>query len=55
MKNGMYLGTFTCDLSEVESCIVDDDGFLEILANNSSNVDYIWKTNLNIETLGQGL
>ena len=55
MKNGRYLGTFSCDLSEVESCIVDDDGFLEILANNSSNVDYIWKTDLNINTLGQGL
>ena len=55
MKNGRYLGTFSCDLSEVESCIVDDDGFLEILANNSSNEDYIWKTDLNINTLGQGL
>ncbi|MBQ6439581.1 MAG: fibronectin type III domain-containing protein [Mogibacterium sp.] len=55
MKNGRYLGTFSCDLSEVESCIVDNDGFLEILANNSSNVDYIWKTDLNIETLGEGL
>ena len=55
MKKGRYLGTFSCDLSEVESCIVDDDGFLEILANNSSNEDYIWKTDLNINTLGQGL
>jgi hypothetical protein len=55
MKNGRYLGTITCDLSEVESCIVDKDGFLEILANNSSSVDYIWKTDLNIETLGEGL
>ena len=55
MKNGRYLGTFSCDLSEVESCIVDKDGFLEILANNSSNVDYIWKTDLNIDTLGEGL
>jgi hypothetical protein len=55
MKNGRYLGTFSCDLSEVESCIVDKDGFLEILANNSSNTDYIWKTDINIETLGEGL
>lgn len=55
MKNGRYLGTFTCDLSEVESCIVDNDGFLQILANNSGNEDYIWKTDLNIETLGEGL
>lgn len=55
MKNGRYLGTISCDLSEVESCIVNKDGFLEILANNSSNIDYIWKTDLNIETLGEGL
>ena len=55
MKNGRYLGTFACDLSEVESCIVDKDGFLEILANNTSSTDYIWKTDLNIETLGEGL
>lgn len=55
MKNGRYLGTLSCDLSEVESCIVDKDGFLEILANNSGSVDYIWKTDLNIETLGEGL
>ena len=55
MKNGRYLGTISCDLSEVESCIVNKDGFLEILANNSSSVDYIWKTDLNIETLGEGL
>ncbi len=55
MKNGRYLGTLSCDLSEVESCIVDKDGFLEILSNNSADVDYIWKTDLNIETLGEGL
>lgn len=55
MKTGRYLGTISCDLSEVESCIVDSDGFLEILSNNSSNVDYIWKTDLNIDTLGEGL
>lgn len=55
MKNGNYLGTIACDLSEVESCIVNKDGFLEILANNSSGTDYIWKTDINIETIGEGL
>ena len=55
MTTGRYLGTIVCDLSEVESCIVDKDGFLEILANNTSDTDYIWKTDLNIETLGEGL
>ena len=55
MKTGRYLGTISCDLSEVESCIVDDEGFLEILSNNTSNTDYIWKTDLNIDTLGEGI
>ena len=55
MPTGRYLGTISCDLSEVESCIVDNEGFLEILANNTSDTDYIWKTNLNIDTLGEGL
>ena len=55
MPTGRYLGTISCDLSEVESCIVDNEGFLEILANNSSSTDYIWKTELNIDTLGEGL
>ena len=55
MPTGRYLGTISCDLSEVESCIVDKDGFLEILANNSSSTDYIWKTDINVDTLSEGL
>lgn len=55
MRNGTYLGTLTCDLSEVESAIVNKDGFLEILANNTGSEDYIWRTDVNIETLAEGL
>lgn len=55
MRNGTYLGSFSCDLSEVESAIVDDEGYLEILANNTKSEDYIWKTDVNIETLAEGL
>ena len=55
MRNGTYLGSLSCDLSAVESAIVDDEGYLEILANNTKGVDYIWKTDLNIETLAEGL
>ena len=55
MPTGKYLGTISCDLSEVESCIVDKEGFLEILANNSSSTDYIWKTDINVDTLGEAL
>lgn len=55
MRKGTYLGSFSCDLSEVESVIVDKDGFLEILANNSSGTDYIWKTQINMDTLSEGI
>ena len=55
IAKGKYLGSFACDLSEVESCIVDDEGFLEILANNTSSTDYIWKTPINIDSLSEGL
>lgn len=55
MINERYLGTISCDLSEVESCIVDDEGYLEILANTSAKTDYIWKTDINIEDIGEGL
>ena len=55
MREGVYLGSFSCDLSEVESAIVNKDGFLEILANNSGSSDYIWRTNINIDTLSEGI
>jgi hypothetical protein len=55
MRKGTYLGSFSCDLSEVESAIVDKDGFLEILANNTSGTDYIWKTQINMDTLSEGI
>lgn len=55
MEGGLYLGTITCDLSEVESAFCDEDGYLMILANNSSRVDYIWKTSINIKDIADGL
>lgn len=55
MRYGNYLGTFSCDLSEIESAVVDDEGYMEILSNNSSKTDYIYKTPINIETLAEGI
>ena len=55
MKHGNYLGTITCDLSEVESVIVNKDGYMEILSNNSGEPDYIWRTNINIDSISEGL
>ena len=55
MKHGMYLGTLSCELSEVESASVDDDGYLLLLGNTTDYTDYIWKTPINIEDIGAGL
>ena len=55
MRHGTYLGTIVCNLSEVESAICDDDGYMLLLANNSGSEDYIWKTPINIEDIGEGL
>lgn len=55
MIHGQYLGTIVCDLSEVESATVDDDGYMLLLSNYSSSTDIIWKTPINIEDIGVGL
>lgn len=55
MIHGKYLGSFKCELSEVESVIVDDEGYMQILANNTSGHDLIWKTGINIADIAAGL
>ena len=55
MIHGEYLGSIACDLSEVESATVDDDGYMLLLSNTSSSTDIIWKTPINIEDIGAGL
>lgn len=55
MVNGKYLGTINCDLSEVESAAVDDEGYMILLCNTTDNEDYIWKTPINIADLGAEL
>ena len=55
MVNLKYLGTVECDLSEVESAIVYDEGYMELLCNTKKNEDYIWKTPINIDDLGADL
>lgn len=55
MKHGLYLGTIACDLSEVESAVVDNDGYMLLLCNTSNDTDYIWKTPINIEDIGASL
>lgn len=55
MRNSKYIGTLKCQLSEVESAVVDEDGYLEVLSNVSSKTDYIYKTPINIEDIAEGL
>ena len=46
-----YLGSIKVKMGEVESAIVDNKGYVELLINNKSNKDYIWRTPLNIKDL----
>ena len=55
MVNGLYLGTVECDLSEVESAAVDDDGYMLLLCNTKKNIDYIYRTPININDLGSDI
>ena len=51
MLNGKYLGSIECELSELESIIVDDEGFIELLCNDKGLKDRIWKTPVNIKKI----
>ena len=51
MINGKYMGTIECDLSEIESMIVDDEGYIELLSNVKDKQDLIWKTPINMKDL----
>ena len=51
MINGRYMGSAECALNEVESLIVDEKGYIELLCNTSGDKDYIWKTPINMKML----
>lgn len=53
IKKGTYLGTIEVDLGEVESAIVDNDGYLQLLVNTRH--DYIWKTDINIDDIAKSI
>jgi len=47
-----YLGSLSVNLGELESVIVDNEGFVELLVNHGGTYyDYIWKTPLNVKDL----
>lgn len=51
MNNSKYLGSVKCELNEIESLIVDDEGFIELLCIGERPDSYIWKTPLNMKML----
>lgn len=51
MTQGTYLGTIECELNEIESLLVDDEGYIEIMSNARGDEDYIWKTPVNMKSL----
>lgn len=51
VKDGAYLGSIKSELDEGESCIVNNEGYLEILCNRSGTPDYVWTTPLKVSDL----
>ena len=49
--DGAYLGSIKITIGEVESAVVGNDGYLQLLINTSGEKDYVWKTPLNINEL----
>lgn len=46
-----YLGSIRIALGEIESAVIGNDGYLQLLINTPQRTDYIWKTPLNINDL----
>lgn len=47
-----YLGSVKCTLGEIESAVVGNDGYLQLLVNTmGKDTDYVWKTPLNVREL----
>ena len=51
MVEGRYLGSIECQLNEIESILVDEEGFIEIMSNARGTEDYIWKSPFNMKVL----
>lgn len=51
METEKYLGSAECELNEIESLIVDDEGYIEVVCIGEQSISYIWKTPINIKNL----
>ena len=50
-SDGMYLGSIRIAIGEIESVVVGNDGYVQLLVNTPGKTDYVWKTPLNINDL----
>ena len=51
-KDGKYLGSIAVYLGELESVIVNNEGYVELLVNHGGSFsEYIWKTPLNVKDM----
>lgn len=52
VSDGKYLGSFKVYLGELESVIVDNKGYMQLLVNHGGTYnDWIWKTPINVNDL----
>ena len=51
MNSSTYLGSIECQLGEIESILVDEEGYIELLCNVKGSQDNIWKTPINMKLL----
>ena len=51
MIEGKYLGSAECQLGEIESLLVNDEGYVELLCNVKGTKDYIMRTPINMKML----
>lgn len=51
VEDGAYLGTIQSELDEMESCVVNSDGYLELMCNRAGEPDYVWVTPLKVSDL----
>lgn len=49
--DGKYLGSIRIAIGEIESVVVGNDGYVQLLVNTSGKTDYVWRTPLNINDL----
>ena len=52
ISDGKYLGSFKVYLGELESVIVDNNGYVQLLVNHGGTyTDWIWKTPINVKKI----